>query len=92
MSRARALTSQFASILQYTTHAVHSHRANYHANMQRECDWLSNNTEIMHVQFMKKLVHQIDRFSLLTRIGRVDITVIGDNIEINGIKRTVKKV
>ena len=60
--------------------------------MQRECDWLSNNTEIMHAQFMKKLVHQINRFLLLTRIGRVDITVIGDNIEINGIKRTVKKV
>ena len=60
--------------------------------MQRECDWLSNNTEIMHAQFMKKLVHQIDRFSLLTRIGRVDISVIEDNIEINGIKLTVKKV
>ena len=51
--------------------------------MQRECDWLSNNTEIMHVQFMKKLVHQIDAIFTLTRTGRVDISVIGDNIEIN---------
>ena len=33
------------------------------------------------VMFKKKLVHQIDRFSLLTRIGRVDISVIGDKTD-----------
>ena len=68
---------------------VHNH---FHANMQRECDWLSNNTKIMHEPLKKKLFHQIDGFSLSTRIGRVDIPVIGDSIEINGIKRTAKKV
>ena len=49
MSHEGALMPQFALILQYTT--VHSYRNHYHADMQRECYWLSNNTELMHVQF-----------------------------------------
>ena len=55
MSRDRSLTPQIASILQYTTQFTHT----VPIIMQRKCDWLSNNTDLMHVQFMKKLVHQI---------------------------------